>query len=109
MIDIDYLLLQVGLAFRRQRTRKTEVEYALIEPSKLVVRIHVVQLKLDIRIPAKIGLYEQRQNGRRRWSDEADAKDAHFPTRRLVARSVLPHPTASKYFLPRRAGPCPPQ
>jgi hypothetical protein len=47
----------------------------------------VVELKLYIRIPAHIGLYGRRQNGRRRWSDEADAKDTHFPARSSLRRS----------------------
>ena len=86
MIYINDLFLKVGPAFQGQRTRKTEVEPTLIEAGKLVVGIHVAQLKLYIRIPAQIGLYGQRQNGRRRWSDEADTKDPHFPTRGALRR-----------------------
>ena len=74
VIYIDYLFLKAGSAPRRQRTRKTEVEHALIEASKLVVGIHVATLQPHTPIPARIGLQERRQNGRRRWSDEAYAE-----------------------------------
>jgi hypothetical protein len=43
VICINYLFLKVTAAFRRQRSRKTEIERALIKGSKLVVGIHVVK------------------------------------------------------------------
>jgi hypothetical protein len=46
--------------FRRQRSRKTEVERAISKGSELVVGIHVLKLQLYLRISSQIRLHEQR-------------------------------------------------
>jgi hypothetical protein len=60
VISINYFFLKAGPPFRRQRSRKTEIERALIKGCKLVVGIHVVKLKLYLWISASIGLYQRR-------------------------------------------------
>ena len=86
MINIDDLFIKGASAFRRQRSRKTEIERGFIKGSKLLVGTQEVKLKLNVRIPSQISLYQQRQNGRCRCSDEADAKDPRFPARSPLRR-----------------------
>ena len=64
-IGINNVLFKFRFAFRRQGAGESQLNAAVIERHRLLVRIHLIKLQFNVGIFAPVALSQRRQNRRR--------------------------------------------
>ena len=88
LVVVDLFLLEFSAAVRRERPRKSQINAALVQGGKLLVRVQLEEAQFNVGKFAAIGVHQGRQNWARGCPEKTNAQDAHLTARRSLRKPL---------------------
>ena len=107
LVVVNLFLLEFRAAVGRKRSRKSQINAALIKRGKLLARVQLKEAQFNVGKFEAIGVHQGRQNRARGCPEKTNAQDAHLAAGRSLRKPLGFGGTAEDFLgLPQESSSC---